>query len=46
MQFKPSLLAVCTGSLIAGLSTIAIAQQPPMENLQSSAPNNWEVGGR
>lgn len=45
MQFKPSLLAVCTGALIAGLSTIAIAQQPPMENLQSSAPNNWGKWG-
>jgi len=45
MQFKPSLLAVAQGSLIAGLSTIALAQQPSMEKLQSNAPTNWGKWG-
>jgi kynurenine formamidase len=45
MPFKPSILALCTGSLIAGLSTVAVAQQTPMDNLQSDAPTNWGKWG-
>ena len=45
MPFKPSILALCTGTLIAGLSATALAQQNPMETLQKDAPTNWGKWG-
>ncbi len=44
MPFKPSLLALCTGALVTGLATSAMAQTP-IENLQEDAPVNWGKWG-
>ena len=45
MPLKPSFRVLGAGVLVAALSSLALAQQTPMEELQSDSPNNWGKWG-